>query len=121
MNGEDVVEAAENLDIGGGDPHFLLGLAQRRGQKIGVLPVPAAAGEGYLAGVLVEVIGAAGQQQVVAPVPGEQRQQHRRRAPPPAVEGTQGMPLQCSANAAALEHQASTERALRRIASMVPA
>ena len=71
------VERAEHLDLAGREPDLLLGLAQRRGERRRVGRLLLAAGEGDLAGVVLEQRGAAGEDQVEPAAALDQRHQHR--------------------------------------------
>jgi hypothetical protein len=74
------VEPADDLDLVPRQADLLLGLAQRRRQRIGIAGIDAAAGKGDLAGMRGQVRRAQGQQDGVAVRPPDDRHQHRRRA-----------------------------------------
>ena len=70
----DIVETSEHRERLCGNTDLLLGLPERRAQKVGVAILKAAPREGHLASMVHEVIGALGQEQVRSAVVVKQHQ-----------------------------------------------
>lgn len=120
MNGEDIVEATEHIDVTANNAHLLLGLPQSRIERSRILRMTPASRKRNLPAMLLEMLAAPSQKQVVATILDEEREKNRRMTRC-TVKSPGGMELKSPPNPVTLQHQIVTDRALSRSCAMVAA
>jgi hypothetical protein len=103
-DGRGRLQGTEDLDAGGIQADLLAGLPQRGMTQVAILGIPAAAGEGDLAGVTAEILAALGQDDVRLPVlTREQRDENRGRGRAMDLERTRALGIKQNALEASAE------------------